>query len=97
MQTIRINQSSIQINSMQIKPTVNGIKTFNCHRRGDVPVIININIEGIITRMMCPECKSTKIINTQKEDYCSECGLVLTTYYEYTGGVRVEYPLGFKR
>ncbi len=47
--------------------------------------------------MMCPECKSTKIINTQKEDYCSECGLVLTTYYEYTGGVRVEYPLGFKR
>ena len=47
--------------------------------------------------MKCPECKSTKIINTQKEDYCSECGLVLTTYYEYTGGVRVEYPLGFKR
>ena len=97
MQTIRINQSSIQINSMQIKPTINGIKTFNHHRRGDVPVIININIEGIITRMKCPECKSTKIINTLKEDYCSKCGLVLTTYYEYTGGVRVEYPLGFKR
>ena len=97
MQTIRINQSSIQINSMPIKPTINGIKTFNCHRRRDVPVIININIEGIVTRMKCPECKSTKIINTQKEDYCSECGLVLTTYYEYTGGVRVEYPLGFKR
>jgi transcription initiation factor TFIIIB Brf1 subunit/transcription initiation factor TFIIB len=47
--------------------------------------------------MMCPECKSTKIINTQKEDYCSKCGLVLTTYYEYTAGIRVEYPLGFKR
>ena len=47
--------------------------------------------------MKCPECNSTKIINTQKEDYCSKCGLVLTTYYEYTGGVRVEYPLGFKR
>ena len=62
-----------------------------------MPVIININIEGVITRMKCPECNSTKIISTQKEDYCSECGLVLTTYYEYTGGVRVEYPLGFKR
>ena len=62
-----------------------------------MPVIININIEGIITRMKCPECNSTKIINTQKEDYCSKCGLVLITYYEYSGGVRVEYPLGFKR
>lgn len=47
--------------------------------------------------MKCPECKSTKIINTRKEDYCSKCGLVLTTYYEYTAGIRVEYPLGFKR
>jgi transcription initiation factor TFIIIB Brf1 subunit/transcription initiation factor TFIIB len=42
----------------------------------------------------CCHCKSKKIIYTEKEIYCANCGLVLAATYHYDAGFKTYYPYG---
>lgn len=42
----------------------------------------------------CCNCKSKKIIHTNKDIYCGECGLVLAATKKYDAGTKTYYPYG---
>lgn len=44
----------------------------------------------------CPECRSNIITDTWGEEYCSNCGLVTRTYYNYVAGKPIKLPFGLK-
>ena len=45
---------------------------------------------------ICPECHKNIITDEWGEEYCSNCGLVTRTYYDYVAGLRLELPFGRK-
>ncbi|KZX11355.1 hypothetical protein MBORA_16000 [Methanobrevibacter oralis] len=45
----------------------------------------------------CPECETKTIIeNDWGEEYCSKCGLVVRTSFDYVGGLKINLPYGKK-
>lgn len=44
----------------------------------------------------CPDCRSEIIQDEWGEEYCSECGLVTRSYYDYVAGQKVQFPYGLK-
>lgn len=54
----------------------------------------NNNVEQLD---ICPECESKTIIeNDWGEEYCSKCGLVVRTSFDYVGGLKINLPYGKK-
>ena len=48
------------------------------------------------TRKTCPECEQ-ELTFTDYETYCPHCGLVTSATYEYTAGIKVDFPYGRKQ
>ena len=44
----------------------------------------------------CPECRSVIITDEWGEEYCSNCGLITRTYYDYVAGQHINLPFGLK-
>lgn len=44
----------------------------------------------------CPECRSNIITDEWGEEYCSNCGLVTRTHYQYVAGQSIVLPFGLK-
>ncbi|MBP5423341.1 MAG: hypothetical protein J6Y78_12965 [Paludibacteraceae bacterium] len=42
----------------------------------------------------CCNCKSDRIITTQKDIYCAKCGLVLASTTKYVAGQKIDLPWG---
>ena len=45
---------------------------------------------------VCPECRSSIVSDEWGEEYCSNCGLVTRTHYQYTAGQRLVLDYGLK-
>ena len=44
----------------------------------------------------CPECQSIIVTDEWGEEYCSKCGLVTRSYYDYVAGMSIKVPFGLK-
>ena len=44
----------------------------------------------------CPECGAEITTDEWGEEYCSICGLITRTHYNYVAGLQFEVPFGIK-